>query len=133
MPLLRRVAAVIVVAPVLTLSLAACGDGDSEATDRSSGSPSSSAPASTSPTPTGTGLPACADVWTSANDLPDDYRGCDDNGTRVPPETIDCSSGQRIITFDGHFWAVRGHRIGQSEGALLDDPDYQSAIASCRA
>lgn len=110
----------------LATVLAGCGDDSSaqESTD----------PASEDTGTASSGLPACAEVWQEDTDLPADYAGCDDGGTEVAAEVVDCSSGQRVVTYADEYWAVPGHVIARAASpGLTDDPGYQADMASCRA
>jgi hypothetical protein len=118
----------------LFLALAGCGDdvsgpGNAAADDETSSTASVSATGS----PTAPALAACADVWQEGQDLPGNYRGCLDGTTEVRPEIVDCSSGQRIVTYDDHYWAVRGHRIGYAPDGLRNDKHYAQVLYGCRA
>lgn len=111
----------------LLAALTACGDD----TATPGTEPSASADDTTAAAPK---EPACDAVWVAGEDLPRDYSGCvDADGDLVEPEIVACSSGQRIVTHDDRWWAVRGHRIGHAPDGLKDNPDYKKVLRSCRA
>ncbi|WP_182523989.1 hypothetical protein [Nocardioides dongkuii] len=114
----------------LLLGAAGCGEDTSTgATDEPSGS-SSASPTSD---PSADALPSCESVWVEGADLPKAYDGCAADGTTVPVEIVECSSGQRIVTYDDHYWALRGHRIGHAPAGLDEDKAYARVLYSCRA
>ncbi len=132
-------------------ALGACGsDGGSAAADPAAAPAPSTAP-STAPTSTpadssgdGTdtpdatessapGWPTCETVWSEGADLPKGYAGCTDGEESVGAEIVDCSSGQRIVVYADHYWAVRGHVIGFAPEGLRDDSEYAHDLYSCRA
>lgn len=78
-------------------------------------------------------LPTCSSVWVTGEDLPEDYSGCLEDDETVKPEIIDCSSGQRIVTFNDEYWAVRGEIIGHAPAGLDDDEPFADVLYSCRA
>lgn len=122
-------------APVLSVVLlAGCGsDSDDTAADDTGASSSPSTPASEEPDDSSAGgFPTCEEVWQEGATLAEDYLGCMDGATPVDLDGIECESGQFIITYDDRFWAVADGPIAMADGALLDDPDYQDVLASCR-
>ena len=78
-------------------------------------------------------LPTCSSIWVTGEDLPEDYSGCLEDDETVKPEIIDCSSGQRIVTFNDEYWAVRGEIIGHAPAGLDDDEPFADVLYSCRA
>lgn len=127
----------------LPLALAAgCGSSSDTASDdtSASGSPSaslstsvgppSSPSASTSPAPAG--WSACGSVWKDGAKLPGHYPGCAEAGIAVPVHRIGCSSGQTVVTYADHFFAVSGGRITRTTRMLRNSSVYASAIATCR-
>jgi hypothetical protein len=114
-------------AVLLALGVAACGD---EGSDGPQSADESTPTASDSPK---SDLPDCDSVWQEGADLPANYRGCSADGEAVAPKIVDCSSGQRIVTYDDHYWAVRGHVIGYAEQGLANDKKYAGILYSCRA
>ena len=126
-------------------ALGACGSDDgSVAADPTAGTTPTSTPAdsstedASSDAPDATessapGWPACETVWTEGADLPKGYAGCTDGGESVSAEIVDCSSGQRIVVYADHYWAVRGHVIGFAPQGLRDDSEYAHDLYSCRA
>lgn len=127
-PSLRTLAGRSVAALAVVAALAACGDDDGS---EGAGGPTASAEGTEAPA---TRAPACTDVWVEGDDLPKGYSGCaDDEGTLVEPTVVDCSSGQRVVTHDNRWWAVRGHRIGHAPDGLEQSKDYRRVLRSCRA
>lgn len=112
------------------LSLSACGDDTApEATADETSAPPTPAESSSAPVD---GTP-CESVWVEGSDLPKDYAGCVADGALVEPEILDCSSGQRIVLYDDHYWALRGHIIGYAPDGLDNDKKYARVLYSCRA
>jgi len=145
--LVRGTAAVAVLAG-LQLA-AACGSDDTASdSEASTGAPtgSSTAPStsasvspsapSTSASPSASPAPAswsgCATVWKGGARLPAAYPGCAESGTAVPAHRIDCSSGQVVVTYAEHFFAVPGGLIKHTSRELKNSPTYAAAIATCR-
>lgn len=135
----RRLLASIGVAALVIAVTTGCSEGE-DGGPGATASSTAATTAATSPAPPDAEdsastpvLPPCDEVWVDDHVLPRGYRGCDDAGTAVDAMVVGCSSGQRIVLYDDHYWAVRGNRIHETPSALLDDPDYQSAIAACRA
>ncbi|MGH3306380.1 MAG: hypothetical protein ACRDOX_01720 [Nocardioides sp.] len=107
------------------LSLAGCGEdaGGQEAEDTApSASPSTS-----------NGAPDCAAIWQDGNELARSYDGCNSDEGFVATDTLGCSSGQRMVRYGDHFYAVLGGTIHETESPLGDDRGYRGAVASCRA
>jgi hypothetical protein len=121
------------IALALALPLA-CGE-TSAVTEAEPSAPSASSAATSSPSAAGTGEETmeCVDVWIEGADLPRRYQGCLRAGELVRPEVVECSSGQRIVTFDDQFWALRGYRISYASNGLLGDEKYEDALRGCRA
>lgn len=129
------------------LLLAGCGsDGDPDTASDSDPQPSESTSASTptetptetpsaSPSP-GVGAPDCKDVWRRDARLPRGYKGCNETTSGateyVPRFVLECSSGQRLVTYADHYWAVLGGTIHRTESRLVKDAEYGDAIARCR-
>ncbi len=116
------------------LVLAGCGgeEPSTSATDETSG-PTSPSASEASPSAEEQGLPACAELWVDGADLPQPYKGCTEGETEVPADALGCSSGQKIIRYQDRFYAVPGGLIREVDDRGLDrDPDYRSAIATCR-
>lgn len=128
----RRPGAVLL-AVVLLGALGACGGDDEEAADPAASTPPSSpAPSSSAPeVPAGT--PDCGQVWSAGATIPRSYAGCAQDGALVEDDSLGCSSGQRLITFDDRFYGVAGGEVRVSEQSLEDDRDYVAAVRSCRA
>ena len=106
------------------LALAGCGE--DQATPRAD--PSSSASPSAS-----NGAPDCAVIWRAGGELPRSYDGCNSDAGFVASDKLGCSSGQRMIRYGDHFYAVPGGTIHETESPLEDDRGYRDAVASCRA
>src|SRR5690242_6128663 len=104
-------------AATLVVSLTAgCGSddgGDAVATDSSATPSASESAASETPAPeestaaaepSETAAPAswptCADVWKDGADLPKPYPGCSLDGMAVPAESLHCSMGALLVTYD---------------------------------
>ncbi len=103
--------------------LAGCGD------DGGSGSAAEGTP---TPTPThSTDLPFCSDVWVADVPLPANYQGCEEDGQAVSPQRRFCSSGQKIVTYDGRFYAVLGHDVQETD-SLKTDRDFQRTMTVCQ-
>lgn len=102
-----------------------CGEdqGGSQAQD-----PTTPASPSTSP-----GAPDCATVWKDGAELPRSYAGCNAASGFVASDKLGCSSGQRMVRYGDHYYAVLGGTISETESSLEDDRGYRGAIASCRA
>jgi hypothetical protein len=107
------------------LMLAGCGDDGAEpqAEDTSSAASPSAA----------NDAPDCGAVWQEAAELPRSYDGCNSDEGFVTPDTLGCSSGQRIVRYGDQFYAVPGGTIHETESPLEDDHGYRDALASCRA
>lgn len=133
----RRTGAALL-AVVLLGALGACGGGDEEAADpAASTSPSESPSESPSDAPSSpevpAGTPDCGEVWTEGATIPRSYAGCAQDGVLVADDSLACSSGQRLVTFEDRFYGVAGGEVRVSEQSLDDDPDYGSSVRSCRA
>lgn len=103
---------------LLTLGLTACGSDESstEATGSSSND-----------------MPACASVWQDGATLPRAYGGCVQNDQVVAPDSLGCSSGQRIIRYADSFYAVPGGTVHAATKPLNGDRQYIAAVHRCRA
>ncbi|TIC87404.1 hypothetical protein E8D34_09740 [Nocardioides sp. GY 10113] len=128
----RRSSALVALAvPAALVALAGCGGDDTAATDPVA------EPTTESTESTGAGddatLPDCSAVWQEGADLPSEYGGCAAEGAAVEPTIIECSSGQRVVTYDDHYWALRGNVIGFAADGLKDDPAYKKMIYACLA
>jgi hypothetical protein len=126
---LAGAARVAAVAALAVLALAGCGD--EGATPRAA-DPSLSASASASPSAS-SGAPDCAGVWKGGDELPRSYDGCNSEAGFVASDTLGCSSGQRMVRYGDHFYAVPGGTIHETESSLEDDRGYRVAVNSCRA
>ncbi len=112
----------------LALALSACGSStgdDAQTAAESTGATetSSSAPAQAEP--------ACAAVWASGQDLPEDYSGCSEEGTWVKADAQRCASGQVLVTFGDRFYAAKGQQVNDAGSPLSENPQYQRAVKSC--
>lgn len=128
--------------------LAGCGSSDDAQDPAAAGSAGSTPSAvqsqsdpgmATSPsaaTPSSSPAPAswsgCGTVWKDGATLPRAYRGCADAGAAVPAHHVGCESGQSIVTYAEHFFAVPGGRITRTEQVLKNSPAYAASIATCR-
>ena len=79
------------------------------------------------------GAPDCASVWKDGAELPRSYDGCNSAEGFVATDKLGCSSGQRMVRYGDHYYAVLGGTIRETESSLEDDRGYRGAIASCRA
>lgn|SRR6476469_8520248 len=128
----------LLVALALPVALAtACGsDSTTTAQDPSpttasaSGSPSDGAGTSASAHPIPAG-PACAAVWKDGRTLPRGYHGCVTHDTWVTADGLGCSSGQKLVRYDDHYYAVLGGTIAHVHH-LDSDQDYRATVARCR-
>ncbi|PVG83116.1 hypothetical protein DDE18_07255 [Nocardioides gansuensis] len=127
--LMKRVARVAGAAAATAL-IAACGT-DSGTGDTAS-DPSSSPSGTPSPTETTgpTGLPLCSVIWVDGQDLPVDYKACDQDGVKVKPEKQMCGFGRPMVEHDGRFYAMPGNRINDV-GDLATSEQYQNAWDAC--
>lgn len=141
---IRRTLSATALVTALVVALGACGDGADTATDPASGSSSpSTAPSSESPSqspspseqsssstpPSG---PGCESVWKEGAKLPRGYDGCVQTDQFVKRDVLNCSSGQRIIRYDDHYYAALGGKIYQTKSVLMQDRGYRDAVAVCR-
>lgn len=117
------------VAAFALLALAGCGD--DAATPRAA-DPSSSAKPSASPSAS-SGAPDCSGIWEGGSELPKSYDGCNSDAGFVASDKLGCSSGQRMVRYGDHFYAVPGGTIHETESPLEDDRGYRVAVKSCRA
>lgn len=126
--------------PALVLAaicLAACGSEEpgvqtageeSSATSSASGEPSSDAGPSAPP-----GTPDCGTVWKDSARLARGYRGCVKDGQYVERDVLGCSSGQRMVRFDDHYYGVLGGTVHEASTPLDRDRHYLAAVRRCRA
>lgn len=113
------------VAAVVVLALAGCGD--EEASPRAADPSSSASPSASN------GAPDCTTIWRGGGELPRSYHGCNSDAGFVATDALGCSSGQRMVRYGDHFYAVPGGTIHETESPLEDDRGYRVAVASCRA
>ena len=115
------------------LALTGCGeDGNTRATEETS-SPASPSVSKKASNPASKDAPDCAAVWKDQGELPRSYTGCNSDEGFVATDTLGCSSGQRMVRYGDHFYAVFGGMIHETESLLEDDRGYRAAVASCRA
>lgn len=114
------------------LGLASCGEDSPVAGDETS-SPTGEASVEPSGEPVPPGTPVCSDVWSEGAELPRNYKGCDEDGVLVEADGLGCSSGQRIVRYADHFYAVLGGTIHETDAPLDEDRDYRAAERRCRA
>lgn len=117
------------VAGFAMLALAGCGD---QASTPRAADPSSSASPSASPSAS-MGAPDCAGIWKGGGELPKSYDGCNSAAGFVASDKLGCSSGQRMVRYGDHFYAVPGGTIHETKSSLEDDRGYREAVKSCRA
>jgi hypothetical protein len=130
------VAAVWAVIALFLLALTGCGEdgGDQAAEDTSASSSPSSSPTKSPASPSASsGAPECAAVWQGDAKLPRSYDGCNSEDGFVSPDKLGCSSGQRMVRYGDHFYAVPGGTIQETDSPLDQDRGYRDAVASCRA
>jgi hypothetical protein len=111
--------------------LAVAGCGEEEATPKAADPSSSASP--TAGHSASSGAPDCAVIWNGGGELPRSYGGCNSNEGFVASDKLGCSSGQRLVRYGDHFYAVPGGTIHETESPLEDDRGYRVAVASCRA
>lgn len=74
-------------------------------------------------------LPACDELWTDGGTLPEDYRGCTDEGGEVTaPVTLNCADGDVLVTYDDRFIAAPGGEIIE---VAVDSAEYERAFTAC--
>lgn len=142
---MRAVAVSVVLAGVLGLT-GACGSStsgsvvaDPGTTSTSPSTPSSNTSPSKSPSKphhssTGPSSPdwaSCSSVWKAGARLPASYPGCNQGNTSVAADRLGCSSGQRLVRFDNHWWAAAGGVIHQARD-LKHDQTYIHSAQVCR-
>lgn len=121
-PSLRTFAGRTIAAVAVAVALAGCGAEDG------------STDASTDPETTAPQGPPCTEIWIEGEDLPKGYSGClDEEGTLLKPTIVECSSGQRVVTHEDSWWALRGHRIGHAPDGLKESKEYRRMLRGCRA
>lgn len=133
----RRLAASGLLAVALS-ALTACGGGTDEAQDpgqtASSNPDESASPSESDASDVPAGAPACGDVWVDGSRIARTYKGCvDDVGAYVERDAVGCSSGQRLVVFDGRFWGVLGGTVHEAGSSLDEDRDYRDATRRCAA
>lgn len=145
MGVLLRTFAMIAAGTLVAGLAAGCGsdEGDAAAVATDTASPSESASPTVEPSPTDSASPsetpapaswpACGEAWVVGADLPSPYKGCAQDGIAVPADSIHCSMGAVLVTYDDRFWGVPGHVISQADGPLEDSPKYRQARATCTA
>jgi hypothetical protein len=122
----------VAVGATLLVATAACGDNGDDPASGDAPEQTSAADPSTGTDAT-SALPACDSVWKEDADLPKPYDGCAEADTTVAPDLLECSSGQRIVLYDDHYWALPGHIIGYAPEGLDEDKRYARVLYSCRA
>ena len=74
-------------------------------------------------------LPACAELWTDGGTLPEDYRGCTDEGGEVTaPVSLSCADGDVLVTYDDRFIGAPGGEIIE---VSVDSAEYERAFTAC--
>ncbi len=139
----RGPAGAVLLAVVVLGALTACGADDEQAADPAASSASSAsaeASESSSAAPEApdapevpAGTPDCDDVWSEGATIPRRYAGCVAAGALVEDDSLACSSGQRLVTYDDRFYGVAGGEVRVADEALVDDRDYVQSVRSCRA
>jgi len=113
------------VAALAVGALAGCGDEGS--------TPRAEDPAASASPSASNGAPDCAGVWNGGAELPKAYDGCNSDAGFVASDKLGCSSGQRMVRYGDHFYAVPGGTIHETKSSLEDDRGYREAVKSCRA
>ena len=86
----------------------------------------------TEATQTPSAMPTCGEVWQEGTKLSADYSGCSGMGAASEQAVgIYCESGQMIFTH-GRFYAAAGRKIVKADAPLKRDPDFQTALKTCR-
>lgn len=101
----------------------------SPSTPSSDASPSKPPRASTGPS--SPDWAACDSVWKAGERLPASYPGCNQGTTSVAADRLGCSSGQRLVRYDNHWWAAAGGVIHHSRD-LIHDRTYIHSAQVCR-
>lgn len=115
-----------------SLGLVSCGD-DSPVAAEETSSPAGETSGEPSGEPVPPGTPVCSEVWTEGAELPRRYKGCDEDGAFVAADGLGCSSGQKIVRYAEHFYAVPGGTIHETADPLDEDREYRAAERRCRA
>lgn len=140
-PSSRPLAGLVVAGISVVALVAGCGSESSGASDASESrpevtatSPPPSDPATGTPAvaPVPAGWPKCGEVWRDGRTLPVRYKGCARATEGVSAERVSCSSGQQIVLYGDHFFAVPGGTIKRTERKLQNSPEYAASIATCR-
>jgi hypothetical protein len=117
-----------------------CGSSTSTSTaaDPGSSSPTSTTPTSepstthhTSKGPSEPSWADCSIVWRAGERLPGSYPGCNQGNASIAADRLGCSSGQRLVRFDNHWWAAAGGVIHHSND-LMHDKTYIHSAQVCR-
>ena len=119
---MRRLTGITAVA-LLAISLTACGNESDQEGSGDTGNESSAPPEAS--------VPACDEVWVEGETLPEDYEGCDLDGTVQAAVYYDCADGRKFAAYGGvepNLWAFYGDAINAGG---VDDESYAEAFASC--
>jgi hypothetical protein len=114
----------VAVSAVVAVAVAGCGEDDSTQTGAPSDSPSSAASDE---------QPACTDVWVDKAPLPDDYRGCYEDGQFVKADKQMCSFGTEMVTYGDRFYGILGKWVNEVDGSLEQSRQYRKAYNTCTA
>ena len=122
----------------LALVLGACGDQDDDRAadpEATSASPTPEESASPSEKPAPRTEPECAGVWVVGQKLPRPYRGCFDADQErwVKPGIVRCSSGQQVVTYGRHHYAVQNQPVIQTDGPRVRDKKFLALMDTCSA
>lgn len=117
----------------LLLVASGCGNSgqDNGASDSRNPSPVASSTPSATPSAETSTETACDKIWVVGHWLPKDYKGCKQGAKFVRKQGTGCSSGQELVVFDKHFYAVRGGLIRGMKN--FQDKRYQESLATCTA
>lgn len=117
----------------MALCALGCGSSGSTAED-AAGADQSRTPDAPESSESSVDGPACDTVWQVDKTLPRTYQGCvDAAGALERRNVLGCSSGQRLVSHDDRYWAVLGGTIHEASTTLARDPEYRTAVRSCRA
>ncbi len=127
-----RIPGVVSVAALGLVLLAGCGDAEPEAAADPTAAQSTPASENSDVAEVTSDLPECSSLWVAGEDLPRNYRGCNEAGADVRADKHKCSYGASIVTYDGRFYAVTGRVINEVSD-LATDKFYRRALDACQA
>lgn len=128
-----RTAAAAGLAALVCLLVAGCGGEEPKQTrEIVAGNDATSSASETSTVESLPDWPDCSEVWVADAAFPAKYRGCLADGVAVRADTVTCSSGQALVTYDDRFYAVKGEHVNETQG-LGRDRAYRRAMNACIA